>query len=154
MDLFVSGARRSALLLVLLGAGAVGGCGGDGEKPLSKSEFIKRGDAICKKAEGDIEKAGEKFVDRFGEDSRPSDKELKAFVDDTFKPIVEGLASDLRDLPPPEGDEGAVEDIYEGFEAGLERVEDDPELIIRTEGDAFEDANKAASDYGLEECSG
>jgi hypothetical protein len=113
------------IAVVLLGAGAGAGCGGDDEEPLSKAEYIKQGDAICKKAQAEGKK-----------DRRRS----------------EALLEELRDLPAPEGDEDTLNGIYDGIEEGLEKIEDNPTILL-SEDNPFEKASQEAEDYGFEECS-
>jgi hypothetical protein len=140
------------IAVVLLGAGAGAGCGGDDEEPLSKAEYIKQGDAICKKAQVEGQKQVEEMFGDLGANEEPSEEQLKTLVEDVIKPNTEGQLNDLRDLAPPEGDEDTVNGIYDGVEEGLAKIEDDPKVLL-SENDPFEAPSQQAEDYGFEECS-
>jgi len=137
------------LAIALLAAGTTAGCGGDDEEPLSKAEYIKQGDAICKKASAELEKEAK---EQFPGNEEPSGEELTGFAEDVLKPNLEGQLNDLRDLTPPEDDADTVNAIYEKVETGLAKLEDDPKVLLSSD-DPFEPANDAAADYGFKECS-
>ena len=130
---------------VLLATAA--GCGGDDAKPLSKAEYIKQGDAICNKSGDKIDKEAQKITS-----DTPSEEEITPFVEETFKPEIESQISGLRDLTPPEADADKLNEIYEQVEEALAKVEDDPGTLLEQGADPFEDANKAAQDYGFKVC--
>ena len=141
-----------ALVVALIAASAVGGCGGDEEDAPSKAEYIERGDAICKKASQAGERKTEAFFADLGPNEEPSERQLAGFVDEVVKPNLEGQVSDLRALPAPEGDEKRLENIYADVDAALVRIEDDPKLLF-AQKDPLGEANSAAGDYGFKECS-
>jgi len=142
-----------AALVALVSASVAVGCGGGGdEKPLSKADYIAKGDASCKKSIKRIATAAEKDFAALGSDEMPSEKQLTTFVEDTLKPEIEGQVSDLRDLQPPEADADKLAEIYEGVDVALRKVEDDPGLLLKAGEDPFEKANQAVKDYGFKEC--
>ncbi len=135
------------IAVALLAAGA--GCGSEDEEALSKAEYIKQGDAICKEASAELEKQAN---EAFPGDEQPSGEELTTFAEDVLKPNIEGQLNDLRDLTPPEEDADTVNSIYEKVETGLAKLEDDPKVLLSRD-DPFEPANEAAEDYGFKDCS-
>lgn len=141
-----------ALAIALLAAGTAAGCGGDDEEPLSKAEYIKQGDAICKKAQAEGEKQTEEMFADLGPNEEPSEDQLETFVEGVLKPNTEGQVNDLRDLSPPEGDEDTVNEIYDGVEGALAEIQDDPNMLL-SEDDPFEEASQKAEDYGFKVCS-
>ena len=141
-----------AITVAVLAAVAGAGCGGDDEKPLSKAEYVKQGDAICKKAQASGEKKVEEMFGDLGPNEKPSDEQLTTLVEDVIKPNTQGQLNDLRDLTPPEGDEDTVNGIYDGVEEGLAKVEDDPKILL-SKDDPFAPATKKAEEYGFKECS-
>ena len=141
-----------AIAMALMVAGAGAGCGDDDEEALSKAEYIKQGDAICKKAGADLEKEVEDMFPDLGPNEEPTEEQLTTFVDDAFKPNADGQLDDLRDLPPPEGDEDTLNGIYDGFEEAVATVEDDPTILLE-EDDPFEAPSQEAADYGFKDCS-
>ena len=83
-----------ALPVVALAAVAVAGCGGGGGgggTPLSKAEFIKRGDAICAKYRAKNEKLQAKAPVKSPTDPSATDEQVKA-----SGPILATLAANLR----------------------------------------------------------
>ena len=63
-----------AVAIALVAAGAGAGCGGDDdEKALTKAEFIKQGDAICKKAAAEGEKQADEMFADLGSNEEPSE---------------------------------------------------------------------------------
>ncbi len=144
--------HAGAILAALLATGAVAGCGSGGDKPLSKTEYIKQGDAICKKFGDKLDKAAQKQFADLGPNEAPSEKQLTPFVEDAVKPNIESQISGLRDLEPPKADKDKLNAIYDQVETALAKVEDDPESLLEQGADPFEKANAAAQKYGFKEC--
>ncbi len=138
-----------ALALALLAAGVGAGCGGGDEEPLSKAEYIKQGDAICKKAAAELEKDAKA---KLPSGKKPSEEQLTSFTEEVLKPNAQGQINDLRDLTPPEGDGDKLNGIYDEVEGALAKVEDDPKILLSNE-DPFAAPSKKAADYGFKECS-
>jgi acyl-CoA reductase-like NAD-dependent aldehyde dehydrogenase len=80
-----------AVPLVVAAAVAVTGCGGGGGAPLTKAEFIKRGDAICTKYRKKNRELNEKAPAKNPTDPSATDEQVKASA-----PILETLANNLR----------------------------------------------------------
>lgn len=82
---------------------AVAGCGGAGGTPLSKSEFITRGDAICTKYRTKNQALNEEAPAKNPTDPSATDAQVKASA-----PILRKLSANVRaargefsDLGPP-----------------------------------------------------
>ena len=138
----------SACLLAAVAFGAVG-CGGDDDE-LTKAEYLKQGNAICKAGNKEIDAAAEKA---FSSNQRPSNAEVKKFAEDTLIPSVEGQIDDLRDLTPPSADEDQVNAILDEADTALDETKADP-AIVASGQDPFKKANQLAKSYGLTECAG
>ncbi len=140
--------KRSGVAVAVAGmlvAGAASSCGGDDEEALSKSEYIKRGDAICARGDREIEKA----AGRLGP-GQPNPKEIADFGKNTAIPNIESQLSKLRDLPAPEGDEDTVKRIYDAADDAVEKAKADPEVFVR--GQPFREATRMAQEYGFKAC--
>lgn len=135
--------KPTGLVMAALLAAVAAGCGGD-EKPLSKSEYVEKGNAICSKGNKKVDEA----VRKLGRS--PDQEQLKEFASDDLAPIVEDQLDDLRDLKPPKGDERKVEQVYKAADDGLDKVKDDPESL--TSSAPFAKANKEVRSYGLKVC--
>lgn len=141
-----------AVALTLLAGAVATGCGGDDEESLSKAEYIKRGDAICRKAEAPIYQAAKSLGD-LGT-SKPTGRKLEAyeaFTKDALVPALRGEIKDLRGLPAPEGDEDRLDTLYDTANEALDKIEADPQLGFRVR-DPVTDVSEQAKDYGFKAC--
>lgn len=145
-----------AVLATLVALGAlVAGCGGgddsDTTATLTKAEFIKQGDRICKEAEKQSETEAEEFAEENGFTFDKAGKEqIEEAVSEVFVPNLEQQAEDLDVLGAPEGDEKQVEEIIVSLEDAAGEIEDDPGLVF--EGRVLKEASKLAEDYGFKVC--
>ena len=145
-------AAAAAAVLVML----VAGCGGGDETTdetvtLTKTEFIKQGDAICKEAGDKNEKEAEEFAEENGFELEEASKEqLEEAVGEVLVPSLRKQAEGLEALGAPEGDEEQVEEIIVSLEGATDEVEDDPSLVF--EEGSFDEPNELAKDYGFKVC--
>jgi cobalamin biosynthesis protein CobT len=148
----------SALLLILAAALSTAGCGGDSgttssqtEPRLSKAQFTKKGNALCKKA---VSEESEVFVKFSQEEERKSGNlavsELEDFATDTILPIAQRMIEELSELRPPQSDQAAFDEVIAKFESGMEVAEETPSKFLS--GEAFKAADDAADKYGLTDC--
>lgn len=138
----------AALLLLFAGCG-----GGDDESTssLTRAQFLKQGNAICKKSEEEKGKALRSLVAKL-DPNKPITKERKEqLVLTVILPPYEQMTEDLKGLGAPEGDEEEVEAIIKEMEKAAEKTKADPGVAV-TSVREFEDANKMATDYGLTSC--
>jgi hypothetical protein len=147
--------RKASIFLVpvLVGGALLIGCGGGDdssstEAALTKSAYLKQGNAICKNANDDLDVAAKQ---QFG-NQQPTQKELEQFATSTAIPELEQEIADLRALPAPTGDTETVSAIYDAAESGLDQLKQDPSIITQDNPQAFAEANKLAKDYGLTVC--
>lgn len=144
-----------SLCLVIVGLSlALAACGSsdDSATALTKAEFLKQGNAICRKGNEEIGKAAEKQFPRSG--GRPSPKETEQFASQTIIPNIENQVQEISELAAPEGDEEQVEAIVTEAEASIAKVSEDPSLIVDEKGneDPFAKTNELADEYGLTVC--
>jgi hypothetical protein len=138
------------LLTAVLSVGiVVAGCGG-GDDALTKSEFLKQGNAICKKGNKEIDQSANKT---FSKNQRPTKAEITKFAEDTLIPSAEEQIAGLRDLNPPSADEDQVNAILDEADSALDETKADP-AIVASNKDPFKKANQLAKSYGLNECAG
>lgn len=147
--------------LMVLGALAalavIAGCGGGEDTTdssaiaLSKTQFIKQGDAICKKGNEKNETEAEKFAKENGFELESARKiQLEELVEEVLIPGLDQQAKEIDALGPPEGDEERVEAIVVSLEDAAGEIEDEPSLAF--EGKALEEPSKLAADYGFQVC--
>lgn len=152
------GAGRS---IAMIAAGALAlalplaGCGGGDETssdttqgtPLTQADFIAQADSICAQGDKDLEQEQQA---QFG-NSQPTDAEVTAFVDDTLIPNLEQQANAIDALGPPDEDIDQVNAIVDALRGGIEELQTNPDSIVDG-STAFDEANKLAQEYGLQDC--
>ena len=150
---------RAALLIAALLSATflLAACGGDdgddegggGDTALGKDEYIAEGDGICARG---TERMAQEALERF-EGEQPSAQEAEDFGQEVVVPTLTDQLGQLRELPAPEGDEEAVNRIYDAVEEGIDSLESDPGIFVEPNtGGAFDKANRLAQDYGFKQC--
>ncbi len=139
---------------VALLAVGVGGCGGGDSTTdtstaaaLSKAEFVKQANAICAEGNKETDAIFESF-----EKGEPK-AEAETVIENEFVPSVQGQIDEIRALGAPEGDEATVDHMLDLAQADLDRIENEPGIVISgEEEDQFADFAKVGHPYGLTEC--
>lgn len=151
-------------IAVALAAAAFAGCGDDSNgssssgdngsietSSLSKTQFIKRADAICARDEllGPITS----YMTRY-ENSGPSQPELAAdAVQKTLVPSLQEQINDIRSLGAPAGDEDEIEAFLVTFEGNLDSLTKLQRLSLNPQLESIlKPSQKLALAYGLESC--
>jgi hypothetical protein len=138
-------------LLAVLGVAAsltlLIGCGGN-EARLTKAQFLKQGNAICRQAGAEqAELAGHYEKGQVA----PGEFEVVTAV---FVPPMEKELRRLKVLTPPQGDEKQVRAILKGIEKGVKDAKFDYLDLFVKQTDPFVQANGQARNYGLDICAG
>lgn len=146
----------SAIAVLVALAALVGGCGGgddttDETVTLTKAEFIKQGDAICKEANEENESEAEEFAEENDFTLEKASKEqLEEAVAEVLVPSLNKQVEELDALGAPAGDEDQVEEIIVSLEDVAGEVEDDPGLVF--EEKTLEKPSQLANAYGFKVC--
>jgi hypothetical protein len=148
----------AALAVLVALAAVVAGCGGGGDSTtdsttvvLTKTEFIKQGDAICKEATENNQSEAEDFAkENDFELEKASKDQLEEAIAEVLAPSLGKQAEELEALGAPEGDEQKVEDIIAAVEDAAGEIEDDPSLAF--EEGTLKKANQLAKAYGFKVC--
>jgi hypothetical protein len=140
-------------------AAAVIGCGGGDDSSdsssaaLTKAEFIKEADKVCKDGEEALEAEGEEFAEDNDVDiENPTQEQQEEVVVDVVGPALHKQGEEIAELGAPEGEEETVEAIVEALETGSDELESDPGAFIEGKENPLAEASKLARDYGLTEC--
>lgn len=148
-----------AIAVLVALAALVAGCGGgddttDETVTLTKAEFIKQGDAICKEGNKEIEEGFEEFAEEndLPKNKEPSNEQGVEIVETVILPNVQQQAEEIRDLGTPEGEEEQVDELVTALEDAVAEGEDDPEALFSGDTDPFADVNQQAVDYGFKVC--
>lgn len=146
-QLFKSMLAVGALALLLAGCG-----GGDDTTSLTKSQFIKQADAICKKADeeqvADLARVEKELTGQTKGPNATDENQEKLIVDGGM-PAVQKQAEEIAALGAPEGSEDEVDAIVTATEEGVVKAEEDPLGPLEN---FFAEADKLSKAFGLEEC--
>jgi hypothetical protein len=137
--------------LAVLSAGC-GSSGGDTTVTLTKAQFVKQGDAICKKGYEEKSASLAPFVkdpQKYAELTRPEEEKL---VLKLVLPSYKKEAKELRELAPPEGEEQTIDAMITELEDTVKRVEEDPGSILNGAHKQFAKVEAMTNDYGFEYC--
>jgi hypothetical protein len=130
------------------------GCGSSGSAPLTKAEFLKRGDAICREGKEEKDNAVLAYEEKNHLDTplKVSKAAEEGLVTDVALPPIRTMVEELGGLGVPPGDEHDVDAIVASYEKGLEEIEKNPGEALLSFPDPFAKAKKLAVDYGLKSC--
>jgi hypothetical protein len=139
---------------VLAAALVVTGCGSSDSSAdsISKAEFVKKADAVCKKGEEAVQKDFGAFAKTHENVKKPTEADYAELVDAVVVENVEKEVDDLRALGAPEGDEAKVEAMLQAREEGVKKAKDNPKAVVKGSEDVFGEASKLAKAYGLKDC--
>jgi hypothetical protein len=136
---------------------AVAGCGGDSDSEsqpttLSKAQYIKRADEICKKTEKRQRKLLTQYsIKNNGTPETPQTTE-KVISYAALPPVQEEI-DELKKLPAPEEEAAKAKAYIESLEKGLEAAEREPGTLLAEPG-AFSKAEEASRAFGFKTCRG
>ncbi len=159
------------LLLALLGGALLAGCGGSGDpasnasatspamgsdEQLSRAEFIKRAEAICRQADYEQEHNAIGYRRRHEaelDDLSPGAAEAKVVLAAEL-PSIRKEAVEIKALGAPPGEEKAVIAFLRAVEAGVKMAEKDPNRMQAdvTGTSPFYLADQLGHNYGFVHC--
>jgi len=153
--------RVTPALLVIALALAAAGCGDDDDSSsstttttaLTKTEFIREANRICKQQDKKIERASRQFFADAPNDEEPPPKEVAQFGEKTVFPAIQDEIDRVEALGAPAGDEDQVKAMLDAAKSGLADLEAHPDQLEKGGiASSFEKYQKFASAYGLDEC--
>jgi hypothetical protein len=145
--------KGAAAFVVTLGLGLILSACGDGGSTsamISKAEFLKQGNAICKNGNKQIQAAAEQQFPKSS--GRPSQAEQVKFATQTVIPNIQHQIDAIKALGAPEGDEATVETITSEAQSALDEAKKDPTVLASNGPGIFAKADKFANSYGLNAC--
>jgi hypothetical protein len=121
---------------------------------LTKAEFVKQANAICKKGNATFESEFEAFAKEhnLNENKAPSKAVQEEAIDQIAVPRISSQVEEIRALGTPKGDDGELEGILTGVEEGLEEAEENPAVLFGEAPSKFKQVNKETREYGLTVC--
>jgi hypothetical protein len=146
-------AGAMAIAIVAAGCGSSSDDSTEASVELTKVEFIKQGDAICKEGGGKIEDEVDDFAQENDVDTdNPTKEEQEEVITSVVVPSLQTQADELSELGPPSGEEDEITAIIEALEAGAEKLEDDPATLLEGGASPLDEANELANEFGFKEC--
>jgi hypothetical protein len=154
-------ARRFAPALLAVALLVAAGCDDDDDdsgsttttSSLTKSEYIREANRICKKQDAKIERASQQFFADAPNDEEPPPQEVAQFGKKTVFPAIQDEIDRIEALGAPEGDEEEVQKMLDAAKSGLAKLEAHPNQLEKGGiASSFEEFQKLASAYGLDEC--
>lgn len=153
------------LIGLVVAAVLVVGCGGSDESnesgtttSITKAEFVRQANAICKKAAADREAAALALFKEQRERGAPSKGELQAQTEEVMVevvlPALSQMTDELADLGTPKGDGDQVDAIIGAYRTAAEEIESDPAQVVDGEADPFVQPRALAVAYGADDCAG
>jgi hypothetical protein len=132
----------------------IAGCGGgsdDTTSSLTRAQFVKQGNTLCKKSEEEKGKALSALISKLDPNKPVTMKRKEQLVLTVVLPPYEQTTKDLENLGVPDGDEEEVEAILAARQEATAKTKADPSVAVNSVQD-FEKANKLAAKYGLTSC--
>lgn len=136
-----------------------GGADETNRKAITKAEFIKRADAICRRSSKRIVRETFAALRKSNDLSDPSKiPEASAGVVRTvFSPLVERQAREIRALGLPQGDEDRVEAFLDALLDVARGASQDPETFAQLDTtdpseNPYQKADQLAEQYGFKDC--
>ena len=132
---------------------AVAGCGGSGDETSggsgSKQEFIAAANEICSRMGDEISAEAEKL-------SATKTDQILNFFEMVTLPKLSEEYDEIAALQPPEGDGAEIDAIVAAGRQAISESKQDPKLLLVSEGEPtpFDEANRLAGDYGIDQCAG
>jgi hypothetical protein len=116
--------------------------------PLSKKEWVKQGNAVCKSVNDGVETAAQSAFAGLGKNDKPSDAQFAAFAAAALPIFKDGVAQ-IDALEEPKALTAGVKKFTTAVSDAVAKVEADPTIL---NGDPFKKVDKIAKKIGLKTC--
>lgn len=150
----------AVLVGVLVAAVAMVGCGSGGggsdtavaESSISKAQYVKQAEAVCKKGNEELEADFATFVREKENVKKPTESDYAELLERVVAPNISAETEELWELDVPQGDASQVEAMLSAREESLTIAEGEPKALIENSEKVFGKASKLADAYGLKDC--
>lgn len=116
--------------------------------PLTKAEYIKKGDAICGGIPNEYEKLRQELL-KGPEKNKATPEKINEVA--AVPPIFTAVGK-FEELNPPKGDEAEAEAIVDALEAAGKGLEKEPNAPLVGAGSPYEEFVKLTKAYGFTFC--
>lgn len=142
-----------ALAIAIVATGCGGGDDSGASSSLTKAEFIKQADAICKKGGESVNEEVEDFAEENDFEPNKATKEQQAeLLTEVVAANIQSQAEEIDALGAPPGDEAQIEAMLAAVEEGVEKMESEPTLFLSKPTNPLAKGSELAEEYGLEVC--
>ena len=127
------------------------GCGdseGETTAALTKSQFVKKAEAICESGKREREKTLGALSAKYPPDASEAEKEEAIRL--LIQPY-EKMANRLGELGAPAGEEEDVQTMVAEMKSAVAQVNANPQTALVSDV-PFREANRSAEEFGLENC--
>jgi ribonuclease D len=153
---------RSRSLAALVGLGlVVAGCGSSSSSTsstaaapaLTKAEYVKQGNAICKASKAERQAAFTAYAKahHLNNNSAPTNAQAAQLATTVLIPSIQATISAIKALVPPNSDQAQVTAMLAASHQDLDRAKQDPAQMV-TSGGQFAHSGKLLHAYGLTSC--
>lgn len=118
--------------------------------PLTRAQFIKQADAICKRVAQERQDAVARWEMENAKASSAGEADLDDLVKEIFVPSVQQEAEELKALLPPAGDEAEVARMVGRLAVASRKLERGGSEALN--GSGVEQFAREAGEYGLGAC--
>jgi hypothetical protein len=141
-------ALSTTVMTLAVATAAFAGVAAAGEQ-LSKKQFLKEGNAICKSANQEIDAVFEQVLG--DSTAEPTDEQFAAAAAGAI-PIFRTALDDVEGLQGPASLEKQVDKLIGQYRDVADDIEADPASAFSPETDVFAKADKLAKKVGLKTC--
>jgi hypothetical protein len=140
----------TTVVTLAVGVGGFAGVAVAGEQ-LSRKEFLKEGNAVCKAATQEINAVFEQAFAGLGENEEPTEEQFAAAAAGAV-PVFRTALDEIDGLEGPASLEKQVGKLLGQYNAVVDDIEADPAIGFSSETDPFAKADKLAKKVGLKQC--
>jgi hypothetical protein len=142
----------AAVLVVIVAAGLISGCGDDSSASITREQFTKQANSICERSNKE-RRAEFKALSapKPNPDESWTEPEMAKVIEQFFVGPYGEMIDELEALGAPAGAEEQVDALLQAMEEGLEKTEDDP-IGAMNNSALFKEVNELATKYGLTGC--
>lgn len=143
-------------VLAPVGNGCGSGSSTSEEPALTKTQYVRKATAICKRLSHKLVRGYETFSkEHHLNTAAPDQHERERLILAVTLPNVAEKIEELKKLPPPQGDEAKIKAIIDSMEHGIESAERHPSWSAApspAHPEPFADTIKMATAYGMWLC--
>ena len=119
---------------------------------LSKKQYLKQGNGVCKTTNNDLGAVFEEAFAGLGQNDQPSPEQIATAVSGAVPIFRQGL-DDLEALEGPSALDKKVDKLVDQYRDAIDAVEADPASAFDEDGpEVFRKPDKQAKKLGLKEC--